>query len=168
MHSDGKDSFLVLQIIGTLNFSLAYRRSAFLFQIPILAFSVVLVLLKVSIPLSEEIRSQSTSEKLRRMDFFGSATLACTVGSLLLAFSLKESERLPWSHPLIWGLFIASGFCSIMFVLVEARWAHMPVLPLRLITQRTPLAVCLSNLFGSIAAFSVVCASRQWRARLCD
>ncbi|KAI0036084.1 MFS general substrate transporter [Vararia minispora EC-137] len=131
-------------------------RSAFLFQIPVLAFSVILVAVKVNIPLSAELQSQTVPEKIRRMDFFGSATLAGTVGAMLLGFSLKESEQLPWAHPLIWGLFVASSFCAVLFIFVEACWAPMPVLPLRLITQRTPLAVCLSNLFGSIAAFSVL------------
>jgi hypothetical protein len=104
-----------------------------------------------------ELQAQPWSEKLRRVDFLGSVTLATMVGTLLLGFGLKESEQLPWAHPIIWGLFVASAIFAVFFVLVEARWAHMPVLPLRLITQRTPLAVCLSYLFGSIAAFSVVC-----------
>lgn len=108
------------------------------------------------IPLSAELQAQSTGEKLKRMDFFGSFTLAGTVGALLLGVSLKESAALPWASPIVWGLLVASGVLMIVFVMVEAKLAVSPVLPLRLITQRTPLAVCLSNLFGSMAAFSVI------------
>lgn len=133
-----------------------HRRSAFLFQIPVLAFSVILVAWKVHIPLSDELQAQSTREKLKRMDFFGSFTLAGTVGALLLGVSLKESAALPWASPIVWGLLVASGVLMIVFVIVEAKLAVSPVLPLRLITQRTPLAVCLTNLFGSMAAFSVM------------
>ncbi|KZV75457.1 vacuolar amino acid permease [Peniophora sp. CONT] len=140
---------------GWLNDAFGWR-SAFLFQIPVLAFSVILVAWKVHIPLSAELQAQSTREKLKRMDFFGSFTLAGTVGALLLGVSLKESAALPWASPIIWGLLVASGVLMVVFVTVEAKLAVSPVLPLRLITQRTPLAVCLANLFGSMAAFSVM------------
>ncbi|KAI0269230.1 vacuolar amino acid permease [Gloeopeniophorella convolvens] len=140
---------------GWMNDTFGWR-SAFLFQIPVLLFSFTLVMLKVSIPLSEEVRNQSLYNKMRRMDFAGSATLAGTVGCLLLGFSLKSTESLPWSDPLIYGLFIASAVLCVLFVLVEACWAPYPVLPLHLIAQRTTLAVSLSNLFGSMAAFSMI------------
>ncbi len=90
------------------------------------------------------------------MDFAGSATLAITIGCLLLGFSIKSSESLLWSHPLIYGLFITSAVFAVLFMVVEARWAPYPVMPLYLITQRTPLAVCLANFFGSTAAFITV------------
>ncbi|KAI0315395.1 vacuolar amino acid permease [Amylostereum chailletii] len=140
---------------GWLNDAFGWR-SAFLFQIPILIFSFILVTVKVSIPLSDELKSQSVSSKLRRMDFLGSATLAGTVACLLLGVSLKETASMPWSHPAIVGLLASSAVICVIFVLVEAFWAPFPVLPLRLITQRTPLAVSLSNLFGSMAAFSML------------
>ncbi|KAF8268308.1 major facilitator superfamily domain-containing protein [Lactarius quietus] len=107
---------------GWMNDTFGWR-SAFLFQIPILAFSFIIVTLKVSIPISQ--------------------------------------ESLPWSHPLIYGLFITSAAFAVLFVAVEARWAPYPVMPLHLITQRTPLAVCLANFFGSMAALS------RWAATDC-
>lgn len=121
-----------------------------------LVFSFVLVLLKVSIEMPIEVKQQSLYARIRRMDFFGSVTLVGTVGSLLLGFSLKSSENLMWSDPLIYGLFIASAVFGFLFVLVESRWAPYPVMPLRLITQRTPLAVSFANLFASMSAFSMV------------
>ncbi len=84
-----------------------------------------------------------------RMDFAGSATLAATIGSLLLGSTFKATESLPWSHPLVCGLFITSVGFGVLFVTVEAYWSPYPVMPLYFITQRTPLAVALSNLFGS-------------------
>lgn len=140
---------------GWMNDTFGWR-SAFLFQIPILVFSFVLVTLKVSVPISQEVKNQSLYSKMRRMDFLGSATLAITIGCLLLGFSIKSSEFLPWSHPLIYGLFITSAVFAIIFGAVEARWSPYPVMPLYLVTQRTPLAVCLANLFGSMAAFITI------------
>jgi hypothetical protein len=97
---------------------------------------------------------------MRRMDFAGSATLTATIGSLLLGSTFKSTESLPWSHPLVCGLFITSVGFGVLFVTVEAYWSPYPIMPLYFITQRTPLAVALSNLFGSMSAFSMVRTSQ--------
>lgn len=103
--------------------------------------------MKVNIKLPPEVANRSTYEKLRRIDVLGSTTLVGTVGTLLLGFSLKSTEEMPWSHPLIWGLFVASAVCGVAFVYVETHIAPFPVMPMRLITRRTPLFVSLSNLY---------------------
>ena len=117
---------------------------------------MILVLIKVDIPLPVEVRTLPLRTKLRRIDFFGSLTLVLTVGCLLLGLSLKSTEELPWSHPLIWGLISASGVWGIIFVVFETRVAAYPVMPIRLIRQRTPLAVSLANFFASLGAFSML------------
>ncbi|KIM91030.1 hypothetical protein PILCRDRAFT_160549 [Piloderma croceum F 1598] len=140
---------------GWINDSFGWR-AAFLLQTPILIFSFILVALKVNIELPFEVQNQSLYDKLRRIDFFGSLTLVGTVGCLLLGFSLKTTEELSWSNPLIWGLFVTSGVSGVLFILVETRWAPYPVMPLHLIRQRTPLAVSLSNFICSISAYSTL------------
>ncbi|KAF9045890.1 MFS general substrate transporter [Hymenopellis radicata] len=130
--------------------------AAFYSQTPILLFSFILVATKVNIILPDEVQSQPLREKLRRIDVMGSVTLVITVGCLLLGFSLKTTEEMPWSHPVIYSLFIVSGIFLLAFVLVEKYWSPYPVMPLRLVTQRTPLAVSVCNLFGSMAAFSFI------------
>jgi len=121
-----------------------------------LIFSFVVVATKVNIKLPDDIQNQSLSDKLRRIDFFGSLTLVGAVGCLLLGFSLKSTEEMQWSNPLIIGLLVASVVFGFFFVLVEKHWAPYPVMPLRLMTQRTPLAVSISNLLLSMSAFSMV------------
>lgn len=123
---------------------------------PILVFSFILVALKVSIKLPDEVENQPLHAKLRRIDGFGSFTLVGTVGCLLLGLSLKSTEELPWTHPVVWGLLLASVIFSVLFIWVETRYSPYPVMPMRLIKQRTPLFVSLSNFFGSVAAFSMV------------
>jgi hypothetical protein len=125
-------------------------------QIPILAFSFVLVAVKVNIELPFDVQQRSIYDRLRRVDIFGSLTLVATVGCLLLGFSLKSTEEMPWSHPLIWGLFVASAVAGVLFVLVESYYSPYPVMPLHLVTQRTPLAVSMCYLFTSISSFSTV------------
>ncbi|PPQ77335.1 hypothetical protein CVT25_010917 [Psilocybe cyanescens] len=131
-------------------------RSAFYMQTPVLLFSFVLVATKVNITLPDAVQNQTLSEKLSRIDYLGSLTLVGTVGCLLLGFSLKSTEEMQWSDPIIVGLFSASMIFAFLFVWVEKYWAPFPVMPLRLITQRTPLAVSLSNLLTSMSAFSML------------
>ncbi|KAL1735804.1 major facilitator superfamily domain-containing protein [Schizophyllum commune] len=140
---------------GWINDNLGWR-AAFLLQIPILIFSFVLVAWKVNIVLPSEVQSLPLKEKLLRIDFGGSITLVIMVGSLLLGFSLKTTEEMPWSSPLIVGLFVTSAVFAVAFLVVEKYWAHSPVMPLRLLKQRTALAVSLNNLVSSMAAFSMV------------
>ncbi|KAI0676872.1 MFS general substrate transporter [Trametes maxima] len=140
---------------GWMNDVLGWR-SAFLLQMPILVFSFVLVSLKVSIQLPDEVQNQSVRAKLRRIDAPGSFTLVGTVGCLLLGLSLKSTEELPWGHPLIWGLLLASLIFGVAFIWVETCLSPYPVMPMRLVRQRTPLFVSLSNFFGSVAAFSMI------------
>lgn len=116
----------------------------------------MLVSINVNIPLPEDVRSLTLGTKLQRIDFSGSLTLVLTVGCLLLGLSLKSTEELAWSHPLIWGLISASGIWAVIFVAVENKVAKYPVMPIRLIKQRTPLAVSLSNFFASIASYSMI------------
>ena len=117
---------------------------------------MVLVSVKMGIPLPEEVRSLTLQTKVKRIDFLGSLTLVLTVGCLLLGLSLKPTEDLPWSHPLIWGLISASGICGVVFVVVETRIAEYPIMPSRLMKQRTPTAIGFSVFFASIGTFSMI------------
>lgn len=119
-------------------------------------FSFIVVATKVNIQLPHEVQDQMLSDKLRRIDFLGSITLVGAVGCLLLGFSLKSTEEMAWSDPFVVGLLFGSVIFAFLFVLVEKYWAPYPVMPLRLITQRTPLAVAASNLLTSMSAFSMV------------
>ncbi|KAF8558994.1 vacuolar amino acid permease [Imleria badia] len=131
-------------------------RAAFLLQAPLLFISFILVALKVNIKLPDTVASEGTYSKLSRIDFLGSFTLVASVASMLSAISIKTTEELPWSHPLIWGLLTVSGIFGVAFAYVEARWAPYPVMPLRLISQRTPLAVALANFMASMTAYSML------------
>jgi hypothetical protein len=110
----------------------------------------------VNIQLPSEVQNQRLLDRLRRIDILGSVTLVGMVGCLLLGLSLKAAEELSWLHPLIYGLFIASIVFLGLFIIVEKHWAPYPVMPLRLMTKRTPLAVSISNFLGSMTAFSMV------------
>lgn len=117
---------------------------------------MMLVWTKVHIPLPEEVRSLSLQTKLKRIDWLGSLALVLAVGCLLLGLSLKSTEEFPWSHPLIWGLISAGCVWGVIFVIVEVKIVAYPVMPIRLMKQRTPLAIASSTFFASISVFSLI------------
>lgn len=133
-------------------------RAAFLIQIPIIAFSCILIALKVDVKLPSHVSQSALTfrAKLVRIDWLGSLTLVLGVGSLLFSISLKTSEELPFSHPLIYGFFTFGALSSIAFLLVEKYWSEEPIMPLRLLTERTPLAVALTHFWLSLGAYSML------------
>lgn len=107
-------------------------------------------------------RLQTWKTKLARIDYLGSFTLALTVSLLLLAMSIKTSATkfdgsdYAFSDPIIWGLFVCSGLFAITFLLVESRYSPEPILPLKLLTRRTPVAIALSSFTMVTVQFSVL------------
>ncbi|KAG8935126.1 hypothetical protein FRC02_008477, partial [Tulasnella sp. 418] len=138
---------------GFINDSLGWR-SAFLCQIPVLLTSIFLVATKLNIVLPS--RSESARERLKRIDYAGSITLVLAVSSLLLAVTFNSSAGVPWSNPSVWGLLLCAAMFITAFVLVEAYLASEPVMPLRLLRKRTPLAVALSNFLLKMVSFSML------------
>ena len=49
-------------------------------------------------------------------------------------------NEIPWSHPFILTILPLSLIFFILFLVVEGRYATEPILPLKLLTSRTPLA----------------------------
>jgi len=126
-------------------------RWAFLLQIPFIVISAVLVLAFVKIPVrkTEEARYQ-------RIDYLGSGTLLCSLVTLLLALN-TGGNTLPWTHPLVMTCLPLSVVLLGVFSVVELWHAKEPVIPVRLLGNRTVLAVCLTNWFMVMSVFAVVC-----------
>jgi hypothetical protein len=85
-------------------------------------------------------------QRLKRIDWLGSLTLLAFVAPLLAGFSLKATDDLLWRDARVWGPLVTSGVALLAFVFVEAKVSPEPVMPMRLILNRTPLAVSLTNL----------------------
>ena len=119
-------------------------RTAFLMQIPFLVASSILVFIHVNIVLPKA--PLTIMEKLKKIDWLGSLTLVLFVSSLLAGFSLKATEDLEWNDPRVWGSLSFSAVGLVAFVFVEAKISPEPVMPMRLLLSRTPLAVALTYL----------------------
>jgi len=94
--------------------------------------------------------------KLARIDWLGSFTLVVAVGCLLVAVTLKTAEEMPWSSPAVWILSVTSAIALVSFVFVETYVSKEPILPMRLLMQRTPACVSVTNFLLSFAGFSVL------------
>ena len=114
-------------------------------QVPIMTACIGVVLWKVNIPLPPAVREITWKERVKRIDFLGALMMIVAITSLLLPISLKTSQDLPWSHPLIWSLLALSGVSLVVFGYSQAFWSSHPIMPWRIIRQKTPLFVSLSS-----------------------
>ena len=109
-----------------------------------LAISFLLVAIHVNIPLPH--RPLTLRQKLGRIDWLGSITLVFAVGCLLLGLTLKSTDELEWSHIKVWGLLVGSVVSWAAFIVAEVWISPEPVMPMRILGTRTPLAVAITNL----------------------
>ncbi|CAG8979604.1 hypothetical protein HYALB_00012231 [Hymenoscyphus albidus] len=112
---------------GWVNDTIGWRW-AFVVQIPLTLLSLIWVVIKVDIPLKETDQS-----KIKR-----------------------GGNILPWIHPLVLGALCVSVVSLVLFILVEAKWALEPIIPVRLLLNRTIAAACLTNWFMSMARFGLL------------
>ncbi|KAJ5197745.1 uncharacterized protein N7498_006862 [Penicillium cinerascens] len=123
----------------------------FLFWIQAPAALVLGPLLSLALPTSPNDRGALTGSALRnslvRIDYAGSFTLTLSV---VLMLSSLASPQIPlWPIPvslLLFGLFI----------LIESNWASEPVIPVRLLRNRSVLLTCVAALGMMMARWAVL------------
>lgn len=144
-------------------------RVAFGAQVPCLCMSIVAIYMFVPGDLGGRVRhaddehhTMTWQQKLARIDYLGSALLGAAVTALLLSMSLKTSaiknggEEYHWSDPLIWGLLVVFAVFTALFILVEAKYATEPVLPLSMFRRATPASIAFSNVMLAMCIFSLL------------
>ncbi|KAI1138877.1 MFS general substrate transporter [Hypoxylon sp. FL0543] len=114
-------------------------RLAFLVQIPPVLVSACLVAYLVRVP-------PKVSEKsyLARIDFTGAFSLIVFLVLLLLGLN-AGGNLVPWIHPLPLTTLPLSFVAFIAFIIWEAR-AKQPVIPVRLLLDRTVFTACMTNM----------------------
>lgn len=122
-------------------------RNAFLIQVPFVVVSGILVFFTVDIP-----PKKSDKSKLSRVDFLGAATLVLTLVLLLLGLN-SGGNLVPWSHPLVLVSLVLSALSLAGFIYIEARIASEPVIPVKLLLNRTVAAACLTNWFATMVLY---------------
>jgi len=61
---------------------------------------------------------------------------------MILGLNLGGNE-LPWTHPLVLTMLPLAALFFILFLVVEGKFAKQPILPLYLLSNRTPLVAAL-------------------------
>ncbi|KAI9691095.1 MAG: hypothetical protein M1822_008715 [Bathelium mastoideum] len=125
-------------------------RSAFHFQVPFIALSTLLVAWNVRIPVKVTDKS-----RIKRVDFLGGITLILALVLLLLGLN-SGGNTVPWTHPLVLTTIPLSAFFLCLFVYIEDQVAAEPVIPVRLLLNRTVISACLANWFITMSAFGVL------------
>ncbi|KAM7184561.1 Major facilitator superfamily domain containing protein [Naviculisporaceae sp. PSN 640] len=116
-------------------------RWSFLGQVPIITLAIVLCLIYLPNPPSEETDSShvpisdvNRKSKFSRIDFKGSFIFAIAILALLLPISIG-GVNVPWTDPIIGSLVVLSGLLLVWFVAVEKRQEE-PILPLEIFHRR--------------------------------
>lgn len=132
---------------GWMNDALDWRW-AFLIQVPLTLVSTVIIAIMVKIPVKE-----SDSSRIKRIDFLGAVTLVAALVLLLLGLN-SGGDIVPWNHPLVYVSLPMSGVLLRLFAYIEDKVASEPVIPVRLLLDRTVAAGCFVNWTTSMAYFA--------------
>lgn len=124
-------------------------RWAFLIQVPFIIVSGLAVAFTVNVP----IKVTENKSRIRRVDFLGASLLVVALVLLLLGLN-SGGNIVPWNHPLVYVSMPLSGIFLLGFVYVELKVASEPVIPVRLLTDRTVAAGCLINWFSTMAYYA--------------
>lgn len=116
----------------------------------ILAFSSGVIVLLV-VPPSRV--NGSTKEKLRAIDWLGLATSSAGLILLLIPITSGGTD-FPWDSPLVISLLTVGPLLLIAFLLIEWRWAVMPLLPLKFFSMPQVCAIMVQNMLIGIVYYS--------------
>jgi len=108
---------------------------------------IALAVLVVTIP-------SQTIRRTHAIDYAGAALLAVALSALVLISDLGGTAY-SWSSPTMLGLITAAAIAIVVFVVVERRAAE-PILPPRLLVQRTVLTTSAVALIVGFALFGSV------------
>ncbi|KAL8924471.1 MAG: hypothetical protein Q9172_002682 [Xanthocarpia lactea] len=125
-------------------------RVAFLIQVPLTVISGILVFFTVHIPIK-----RSDESVWKRIDYLGAVTLISTLVLLLLGIN-SGGNIVPWTSPLVLVSLPLSAVSLSFFIFIEANYASEPVIPVRLLLDRTVLSACLTNWFTTMCQFSIL------------
>ncbi|SPN97664.1 related to multidrug resistance protein fnx1 [Cephalotrichum gorgonifer] len=124
-------------------------RLAFFALVPPSLISAVLVGILVRVP-----PKQSDKSYLSRIDFGGVILTVGFLVSLLLGLN-AGGNLVPWLHPLPIAAVSTSVVLFVAFWIWESR-ALQPIIPVRLLLDRTVAAACFANLVATMAMMQVI------------
>lgn len=137
---------------GSINEMLGWRW-AFLILVPFTVLTALGVWLFVPGPTDQE--SDSAFRRVRRIDFPGSILLSVALAIFLWSLNSERGGG-STSRFIIISAFPTSAALFGLFILVEARYAAEPVIPLSLLRNRTVAAAAFASWFDSMALYALM------------
>lgn len=114
-------------------------RWSFLGQAPLAGIALILI----SITLPSRVRSDQDNKrkgsKLARVDFLGGFFMTLCILGFLFPLEIG-GDRIPWNHPLIFGLFGGACAFGLLFLATEASFAKEPIIPIVVLWNREVVA----------------------------
>jgi len=137
-------------------------RWAFLFQVPVCLFGIVVGYIFIPVSPPEDLPTNTNPEpiqhwktNLKRLDIWGALSLVIGLATQLAALNLG-GNIFPWSSPRVYGFIIASIIFLQGFAVVEAFVAEAPIMPMRMLKGRLALASIVTNIFAGASSFSYI------------
>lgn len=128
-------------------------RSVFFVQIPFALLVGFLFWHNLNVRLGESEETSTISQKLKRIDFIGSIFLVLALVAIMSGAAFGGTA-FPFKSLTFFGLVIAAIILLSAFTYTELYISPEPVIPVRLLADRTVLASSLANWFYSMSIFS--------------
>jgi MFS family permease len=129
-------------------------RWCFLLQVPVSILALVVGYFVIKNPPITFALGDGFGAVWEKVDVSGSLLLVAAVSVQLVGLSLGGNE-LPWSSPWVILILVGSIVLFALFLWVEAHTNAIPVIPLRLLNGRLPIATQLTNVCAGMAAYGV-------------
>lgn len=95
----------------------------------------------------------STATKIRVIDYSGIVLVTAAIMLILIPVS-GGGTYFKWSSPMVISMLTLGGACSIAFLIVEWKFAVMPLMPLHLYKNPAVAAILLQNFLFGIVYYS--------------
>ncbi|KAK5695579.1 hypothetical protein LTR17_024565 [Elasticomyces elasticus] len=134
---------------GAINDSIGWRW-AFYIQVPFIIVAGIAGFITVKVPIKE-----TAEAKISRVDFLGAFTLVSALVLCLIGLN-SGGNIVPWNHPLVYVTLPLSFLFLLAFIYVEDRVALEPVIPVRLLLDRSVMAACLTLWFVTMGVYALL------------
>jgi MFS family permease len=129
-------------------------RWCFLLQVPVSVLALAVGYFVIKNPAITFSIGDDFGAVWKKVDVSGSLLLVAAVSVQLVGLSLGGNE-LPWGSPWVIVILVISVVLFALFFWVEANTSAIPVIPLRLLKGKLPIATQLTNLCAGMAAYGV-------------
>lgn len=137
-------------------------RWCFLLQVPVSVMAFVVGWLVLKNQSGGFSLNDGLGAAWKRVDVSGALLLVAAISIQLVGLSLGGNE-LPWTSPWVIGSLVGSVMLFAVFFRVEATTSAIPVIPLRMLKGRLPVATQIANVCAGMAAYAVRCSPRLSR-----